>query len=79
MKTNECTHVIFYQTLPHPSIDVSFTSLQSVSCPFRVPLGKVSYMSPFMICNKYYRFEVAFDVGENCTMAMFGVGVGGRG
>ena len=36
-------------------------------------------MSPSMICNKCYRFEVAFDVGENCTMAMFGVGVGGRG
>lgn len=36
-------------------------------------------MSPFMICNKCYRFEVAFDVGENCTMALFGVGVGGRG
>ena len=38
-------------------------------------------MSPFMICNKCYRVEVAFDVGENCTMAMFGVvvGVGRRG
>ena len=38
-------------------------------------------MSPFVICNKCYRFEVAFDVEENCTMTMFGVGVvvGGRG
>lgn len=36
-------------------------------------------MSPFMICNKCYRFEVGFVVGENCTMAMFGVGGGGRG
>lgn len=36
-------------------------------------------MSPSMICNKCYRFEVAFDVGENCTMAVFGVVVGGRG
>lgn len=35
-------------------------------------------MSPFMMCNKCYRVEVAFDVGENCTMAMFGVVVGGR-
>ena len=36
-------------------------------------------MSRCMICNNCYRVEVAFDVGENCTMAMFGVGVGGSG
>ena len=46
---------------------------------FSSAISKVSYMSPFMICNKCYRVEVAFDVEENCTMAMFGVGVGGRG
>ena len=36
-------------------------------------------MSPSMICNKCYRFEVAFDVGENFTMAMSGVGGRGKG
>ena len=36
-------------------------------------------MSPFMICNKCYRVEVAFDVEENCTMALFGVGGRGKG
>lgn len=72
MKINECTHVIFDQTIPHPSIDVHITS--KFLLPFSSAISKVSYMYSFMIYNKCYLFEVVIDVGENCTMAMFGVG-----
>ena len=77
---NKWMHTCNFLPNSSPPIDwCKFHITSKCLLSFSSAITKVSYMSPSMICNKCYRFEVAFDVGENCTMAVFGVVVGGRG